>query len=451
MNVLTPLVLVQLGSVVNNMWKLSLSVVLSLSGAIACGTSFAKSPVLTTPNPTSTRQEVASVGSPTQSVQLLSGLLLMAVGGGFAWSALTGDDDKEVTATATQPQQTFIQEVQRIEPQGQGKVTPCPNVQPQIEALPPLPTPPSEPQPFYKEEFYADVSPIVTQNYYAQSEDYYQTNTEPTPHAEILSLADEGNVGIIGMEKGSGKTSKLGWLISEHIKRGHLVWMINPFCAGIHFKGIKVFGRGYNWSEVANGIKRWTQTAIERMQKRGDENLDYNPFDDIHIHLAIDELSNYADKIDAIDPKIMPEFWEVTVQFIRQMNMSVSFASHGDTQSMLGGAKALAGKSQTIKQGITWLYCKARTDTSVPGNKRCAGWAEYVRFVNGERIAQRVEIPEWMQGPAPAQPNKKDEYNYIALIEKHCPNLLYKPKPTVEQVLKEQLNQVKNEDPWSEK
>lgn len=53
--------------------------------------------------------------------------------------------------------------------------------------------------------------------------------------------------------------------------------------------------------------------------------------------------------------------------------MSVSFASHGDTQAMLGGAKALAGKSETIKDAIVWLYAQAVTDRNIEGNKRCAG------------------------------------------------------------------------------
>ena len=48
-------------------------------------------------------------------------------------------------------------------------------------------------------------------------------------YAEVKSLVYENTVGIVGKEKGSGKTSKLGYLIAEHIKLGHLVWMINPF------------------------------------------------------------------------------------------------------------------------------------------------------------------------------------------------------------------------------
>ncbi len=37
-------------------------------------------------------------------------------------------------------------------------------------------------------------------------------------YAEVKSLIYENTVGIVGKEKGSGKTSKLGYLIAEHIK-----------------------------------------------------------------------------------------------------------------------------------------------------------------------------------------------------------------------------------------
>ena len=77
---------------------------------------------------------------------------------------------------------------------------------------------------------------LSTLNPHSSSEDKY---------LEVKSLVYENTVGIVGKEKGSGKTSKLGYLIAEHIKLGHLVWMINPFAKGQQWKGIKVFGRGY--------------------------------------------------------------------------------------------------------------------------------------------------------------------------------------------------------------
>jgi hypothetical protein len=246
-------------------------------------------------------------------------------------------------------------------------------------------------------------------------------------YAEVRSLIYENTVGIVGKEKGSGKTSKLGYLIGEHIKLGHLVWMVNPFAKGQQWKGIKVFGRGYNFVEATNAIREFTRIAFWRIAEAGDETKEYEPFDDYHLHLSLDEMSNYSSEIDAIDSSVMPKFWEAVVQFLRQANMSVSFASHGDTQAMLGGAKALAGKSETIKDAIVWLYAQAVTDRNVEGNKRCAGWGYLIRPDGGDRQKLRIEIPNWMQGPPATRLDGKDKYNYIELVQKYCPQFLYQP------------------------
>lgn len=252
-------------------------------------------------------------------------------------------------------------------------------------------------------------------------------NGSQDKYAEVSSLVYENTVGIVGKEKGSGKTSKLGYLIAEHIKLGHLVWMVNPFAKGQHWKGIKVFGRGYNFVEATSAIREFTRIAFWRIAEAGDEMKDYEPFDDYHLHLSLDEMSNYSSEVDTIDVSVMPKFWEAVVQFLRQANMSVSFASHGDTQAMLGGAKALAGKSETIKDAIVWLYAQAVTDKNVEGNKRCAGWAYLIRPDGGERQKLRVEIPRWMQGPPATRLDGKDKYNYIQLVQKYCPQFLYVP------------------------
>ncbi|BAZ12334.1 hypothetical protein NIES4071_41640 [Calothrix sp. NIES-4071] len=246
-------------------------------------------------------------------------------------------------------------------------------------------------------------------------------------YGDVKSLVYENTVGIVGKEKGSGKTSKLGYLIAEHIKLGHLVWMVNPFAKGQHWKGIKVFGRGYNFVEATNAIREFTRIAFFRIAEAGDETKEYEPFEDIHIHLSLDEMSNYSSEVDNIDATVMPKFWEAVVQFVRQANMSVSFASHGDTQAMLGGAKALAGKSETIKDAIVWLYAQAVTDRNIEGNKRCAGWAYLIRPDGGERQKLRVDIPHWMQGPPATRIDGKDKYNYIQLVQKYCPQFLYLP------------------------
>ena len=276
--------------------------------------------------------------------------------------------------------------------------------------------------------YQTDGQPSSISNYPHSPNNFKPQSSSEDKYTEVKSLVYENTVGIVGKEKGSGKTSKLGYLIAEHIKLGHLVWMVNPFAKGQQWKGIKVFGRGYKFIEATNAIREFTRIAFWRIAEAGDENKEYEPFDDYHLHLSLDEMSNYSSEIDTIDSTVMPKFWEAVVQFLRQANMSVSFASHGDTQAMLGGAKALTGKSQTIKDAIIWLYAQATTDTKVEGNKRCAGWAYLIRPDGGEREKTRIEIPSWMQGPPATRIDGKDRYNYIQLVQKYCPQYLYLPE-----------------------
>jgi hypothetical protein len=252
------------------------------------------------------------------------------------------------------------------------------------------------------------------------------TCPEDDKYQQLRDLVYENSIGIVGFEKGSGKTSKLAYLAAEHIKLGHKVEIVNPLAIGKHWKGLKVWGRGGNFVDAANGIRRFTKIMKARLHKRGDPSLDYDPFDEEHLFLAIDELSNYGEKIDEVDETVMPGFWEVSTQYLRQANGSFAFASHGKTQTMLGGAKALAGKSETIQKGIVWLFAQAQTDNSVRGGKRCAGWAYLQKPSNDETSDGRLKkekifIPEWAQAPNP-------EFDFRSLVQKHCPQFLFEEK-----------------------
>lgn len=230
---------------------------------------------------------------------------------------------------------------------------------------------------------------------------YFVMDEEPVeeidPYQPVRELVDEGAVAFIG-PKGSGKTAKLTWLMAEHAKRGHLVEACNPFAPAAHFKGIKVWGRGLNYKDAADGIRLFTKEANDRIKKRGTDPT-FDPFNEPHRHLALDELSNYGKHIDRVDDSVMPDFWEVCTQFLRQVNMSVSLGSHGDTQALMGGEKALKGKSKSTKQDQIRVYCQRVLDTSVQGNYRCAGWAEKVWLEGDREQRQRIDIPSWMQGP----------------------------------------------------
>ncbi len=103
--------------------------------------------------------------------------------------------------------------------------------------------------------------PSSISNYPHSPNNFKPQSSSEDKYTEVKSLVYENTVGIVGKEKGSGKTSKLGYLIAEHIKLGHLVWMVNPFAKGQQWKGIKVFGRGYKFVEATNAIREFTRIA----------------------------------------------------------------------------------------------------------------------------------------------------------------------------------------------
>jgi hypothetical protein len=231
----------------------------------------------------------------------------------------------------------------------------------------------------------------------------------------VLGLVDQGAVQFIG-GKGSGKTEKQGWLIAEHLKRGHLVWYINIFAAGIHYKGLKVFGRQLNYRDAADGFRKFINEAITRLVNRAKPEPHYvDPFDLPHIHLGVDELSSLGRHLNDLDPTLMADFWEICNQFLRQVNMSVSLAGHGDTQVLMGGEKALKGKTKSIRRDIVRIYCQWITDPTVQGKRRCAGVAQMVWWEGEQEISKRINIPNWMRAPNP-------QFDFSALVAASPPH-----------------------------
>lgn len=432
----------------------------------ATGTANAKIQTVGTPDPATTEQAIIRQEQPGKFYQigggivsLASGLVLISSG---AWNALKGKEPESVVdyleQHATPAPREQKQEVQLVhrEPGGgfrPADLAPEPHKIDKIDVednednselanvqsiVPPPPTTPlittttssqssdnySHSDNDYKQhinaaqylqqEIFPEVNKLAHEANIPASFDKYQA---------LRDLVHENSVGIVGYEKGSGKTSKLAYLMAEHIKLGHRVEMVNPLAIGKHWKGLKVWGRGGNFTDAAIGIQRFTNIMKNRLHKRGNPNLDYDPFDEEHFCLVLDELSNYGAKIDEVDKTVMPEFWEINTQYLRQANGSVVFASHGKTQAMLGGAKALEGKSETIQKGIIWLFAQAATDSSIKGGKRCAGWAHLQKPSSeedgdGRLKKEKILIPSWAQAPNP-------EFDFRALIQKHCPQYLF--------------------------
>lgn len=206
---------------------------------------------------------------------------------------------------------------------------------------------------------------------------------------------------------GSGKTSKGGWLISEHLKLGHQVQVVNPVMEFHSYKGLKTWGKGLDYDSANQGIAIFTIEVCERLRKRGQG--DYDPFSSPHLCLVCDEVTNWESKMDA---EIMGGFLEVCTQFLRQANASVIITSHGDTLTCTGGKKAGNGKADVLKRQFLRVECQAKYDPNIPGGKTCAGWAILRWQQNGSECSEKFDT----QGMLPPNP----DYDYSSFA--HAPS-----------------------------
>lgn len=350
------------------------SAVLILTGILTGGLAFSPVNISTTATPTSSRPEQKAIYHPASGLNALAGMALIGTG---LWLALKDGEEKEERIFLPPDEAEYYAEpIEEVEEETHEQVPLAPPEKPEV-VVRPAPT---------------------------------RLQVEPN-YEEVRSLVFENSLAIVGQEKGSGKTSKLGWLVGEHIKQGHLVWFCNPFAPFEEFHGLKVFGRGLNYEEVVNCISLFSEIAKERIRLRSTSS--YNPFDDVHIHLALDEVSNYADELQDIDETVLSRFWIVAIQFVRQANMSFGLATHGLTKALMGG-KALDGKFDTIQKGVTQLYAQAKLDPNVLGGKRCRGTANLIHYEGDNRISTQIQIPNWMQGPP--------KYDYTQLVQEHLPH-----------------------------
>jgi len=364
--------------------KYGLSIGLCTLGAACLGLAFVPIQYIGTTDPFTSKQEPISQPAPQAPILALAGIILIGLGGYIGYEASSTEEAEEPIDQPT-PQQIAKTTAAAVESA----------VVQQIQTPTVVPEPPQTiiaPQPIsYSPPTYTTV---------ADSEiPEYEPPTSHDPHQEIHSLIHHPCVLIYG-EQGSGKTSKMAWLVGQHIKLGHQVEIVDPLCKFRSWQPLKVWGRGYQYQDAENGIAKFTTIAQKRLRDRGTTN--YEPLDDIHLFLALDEVTNYEDNIA---PETMRELLSTCTQLLRQANMSICIVSHGETLACMGGRKAASGKSDVLKRQFKRLLCTAVRDPSTPGGLRCSGKAT-LKFMTGEQeIFRQIEIPHWMTAP-----NKDRDY-----------------------------------------
>ncbi|MGB7440127.1 MAG: hypothetical protein WA919_03595 [Coleofasciculaceae cyanobacterium] len=162
--------------------------------------------------------------------------------------------------------------------------------------------------------------------------------------------------------QGSGKSSKQAWLIGQHLSSGDFVIVATPFGDLTTAKGIKVYGRTGDFGEVAQGIFEFLDEAGRRKIKWAEKSQQgYKPLnDERHWHLALDEFTNYGDKLPKGEDEstsVLTLLLDLMTQELRQLNMSVSLSTHVSTQRGTGGSEAMKGLSAALKRQATWVRC----------------------------------------------------------------------------------------------
>ena len=230
-----------------------------------------------TTDPFTSKQEPISQPAPQAPILALAGIILIGLGGYIGYEASSTEEAEEPIDQPT-PQQIAKTTAAAVESA----------VVQQIQA-PVVPEPP--------QTIIAPQSTTYTPHTYTTVADSEIPEYEPIshePYQEIHSLIHHPCVLVYG-EQGSGKTSKMAWLVGQHIKLGHQVEIVDPLCKFRSWQPLKVWGRGYQYQDAEKGIAKFTTIAQKRLRDRGTTN--YEPLDDIHLFLALDEVTNYEDHI----------------------------------------------------------------------------------------------------------------------------------------------------------
>ncbi|NET11310.1 MAG: ATP-binding protein [Symploca sp. SIO2B6] len=285
-------------------------------------------------------------------------------------------------------------------------------------SLPIIPPPLPTPEPVLTQSSPLSPQPQTIEAKAPQASNTPESEPEAQPEPEpskpwqpsLESLVNEPAVLLYGAV-GSGKSSKAGYLVTQHLKKGHFVEIINPLNKYKQYHPLKVWGAGNNFPEAEKGVNAFTKLAFRRLQKRAVSS--YDPFGDYHHFLLLEEVTNWESKMHSL---AMKNFFEACTQYLRQANMSVVLVSHGKTLTCMGGEQAGRGKKDTLLNQFIRLNCQAKQDLKVPGGKTCAGWAILEWNEGGKEQTQRVTIPHSWQPPNPAY--DYSEYVQISTTKK---------------------------------
>jgi hypothetical protein len=118
---------------------------------------------------------------------------------------------------------------------------------------------------------------------------------------------------------------------------------------------------------------------------------DYDPMNDIHVCFVTDEFTSLGAHLPV---KSLTKFWEVTLQALRRLNLSVIIASHNLRKAGLGN-KALDGKIETLyNQSQMFVLQTQPNRNGKPGSSPKIPGKEAQFKAEGEDEFVGIEVPQ---------------------------------------------------------
>lgn len=282
---------------------------------------------------------------------------------------------------------------------------------------------------------------------------------------EVNSWVNDSAILFFGRQ-GGGKTSKAGYNAANHVRRGDRVIYVNPIGRLLFWKGIESYGlpttklgtnpnhlqleriKDEKYQDAIRGLWIYIQEIERRLALCGGS--DFNPYLEQHIHLVCDEMTDWEAEIENRDNEVLRRLTVVVTQYLRQANGSTAFVTHGETLACMGGAKALNGKSNVIRNTFKRVQCQAVKDASVPGGYTCAGWAKI--FDPGEEFSRKAPIPVGCEPPNKGStPTGMAYYDFTPLIQQQPKIAATKLQVTPQIATENKVDENKSDDNRNDK
>lgn len=168
---------------------------------------------------------------------------------------------------------------------------------------------------------------------------------------QLPNLVDYPSLLVFGVP-GSGKSTFLHTIVDDKIAAGHEVEILDPHFVYGDWKGLNVYGKGLNYDELADRLKRFVAEVKNRFERLSTEkDVVFAP-----LSIICDEFTSWGQHVAGA-----AAFLRLAITEIRKINCFVVIAGHTDTLTGLGG-KDSAGLSGLAKKTLLIIELIGKQD-----------------------------------------------------------------------------------------